>query len=259
MNMKLKIICICSVLSFSACAQGDYKLVWQDEFDYAGKPDSTKWVYELFPPYTVNAELQQYTDDLRNVEVKDGLLYITARKDEDKITSGRILTRGKAAWLYGKIEARIKLPKGRGMWPAFWMMPEKRHYGKWPKCGEIDIMEFVGYMPDTVHATVHTGKYNHVIHTQKGEKTFCEGASDDYHVYACAWTPDKIEMSVDGRVYFEFKNDGSEDFETWPFNNPFHLILNVAVGGSWGGVKGVDESVFPQQMLVDYVRVYQEN
>lgn len=257
--MKILIICICSLFASLSVAQTDYRLVWQDEFDYAGKADTSKWVYELFPPGRVNNELQRYTDDLRNVEVKDGVLYITALKENDEITSGRIKTKGKASWLYGKMEARIRLPKGRGVWPAFWMMPDRSGYGGWPKSGEIDIMEFVGFQPDTVHATVHTGKYNHTINTQKGKNIACLGVSDDFRVYTCKWTPEKIEMSVDEKVYFEFDNDGKGDPGSWPFDRPFFIILNLAVGGMWGGINGVDDSIFPQRMEVDYVRVYQKN
>ncbi|MCD7973675.1 MAG: glycoside hydrolase family 16 protein [Candidatus Azobacteroides sp.] len=255
---RIRLLLFLFSLVASSYAENEYKLVWSDEFDYNGKVDPEKWSYEKFPPGTVNNELQEYTDDLRNVEVRNGLLYITALKDGEKITSGRIVTKDKASWLYGKIEARILLPKGRGIWPAFWMMPQESRYGGWPKSGEIDILEFVGYQPDTVHATVHTKKYNHMINTQKGTCTASPGVSDDFHVYTCEWTPDKIEMYVDDNKYFSFENDHANDSGSWPFNAPFYVIFNVAVGGMWGGVMGVDENSFPQQMVVDYVRVYQK-
>lgn len=256
-NIGLTIILFFSFIHLQAENEG-YKLVWAEEFEYTGKLDSSKWSYEYFPPGKVNDELQRYTDCLENVEVKDGSLYIRALKDKEEITSGRIMTKGKATWLYGKIEARIKLPEGRGIWPAFWMMPQESRYGKWPKSGEIDILEFVGFQPDTVHATVHTESYNHVINTQRGTCTNQPGVSDEFHIYTCEWTPERIDVYVNDKRYFTFENDHTGNSATWPFNTPFFVILNVAVGGMWGGAQGVDETIFPQQMIVDYVRVYQK-
>ena len=137
------------------------------------------------------------------------------------------------------------------------MMPENSTYGGWPNSGEIDILEFVGYMPGVVHGTVHTGKYNHMIGTQKGTKTDLASCSDEFHTYSLEWTPERIDIAVDGNVYFSFENDGAGDTGTWPFNHSFYIIMNVAFGGGWGGAEGVDYSVLPCTMEVDWVRVYQ--
>lgn len=245
--------------TLAACAPADgYKLVWADEFDVDGAPNPQNWSYELMHKGQVNNEEQEYVNSLENAWVEDGLLHVKAIKEGERITSARMITRGKQHWLYGRVEASIKLPKGKGVWPAFWMMPEESAYGGWPNSGEIDIMEFVGYMPDVVHGTVHTGKYNHMIGTQRGTNTPLLTCSDDFHTYSLEWTPERIDIAVDGNVYFSFENDGTGDTGTWPFNRPFYIILNVAFGGGWGGAEGVDYSVLPCDMQVDWVRVYQK-
>ncbi len=169
-------------------------------------------------------------------------------------TSGRLNTRGKASWTYGKVEARAKLPQGRGVWPAFWMLGMD---GRWPACGEIDIMEYVGFAADTIHANVHMAKYNHVKGNGKGAKIRSEKPYDDFHIYAIEWTEEKIDFFFDGKKYFTFENEHSGT-DAWPFDQPEFIILNLAIGGDWGGQKGVDDAIFPQKYLVDYVRVYQK-
>jgi beta-glucanase (GH16 family) len=141
------------------------------------------------------------------------------------------------------------------MWPAVWMMPTDSKAG-WPACGEIDIMEYVGHEPDTIHGTVHTADYNHVKKTQKGSRTRLEKPYEGFHVYAMEWDAESIRFYVDETLYFTFKNEGKGS-STWPFDKPFYLKLNSAVGGGWGGQKGIDESIFPQKYSIDYVRVYQ--
>lgn len=240
-----------------------WKLVWSDEFTQAGAPDPEKWRYEV--GMVRNGEAQLYTDNRReNVRVEDGVLLIEARKETMEIpgkagktakyTSGSIDTRGKADWLYGRIEVRAKVPKGRGIWPAIWMMPPDSKAG-WPACGEIDIMEYVGYDPDTIHGTVHTASYNHVKKTQKGGQIKIEKPWEEFRIYAIEWDKESIRFYVDEKLYFTFKNEGTGD-AVWPFNKPFYLKLNSAVGGGWGGQKGIDDSIFPQTFYVDYVRVY---
>ncbi len=241
-----------------AAAPEGYELVWADEFDVDGAPSDANWSYQLMRKGQVNNEEQEYVNSLDNAWVEDGILHVKAIKEGDRITSARLITRGKQEWLYGRVEARIKLPKGKGVWPAFWMMPAQSSYGGWPKSGEIDILEFVGYMPGVVHATVHTGDYNHVINTQKGTKTELASCSDEFHVYSLEWTAERIDIAVDDNVYFSFENDGAGNTGTWPFNHPFYIILNVAFGGGWGGAEGVDYSVLPCDMQVDWVRVYQK-
>lgn len=240
-----------------------YQLVWADEFDYSGLPDSTKWSFDTRGNATGwgNDEDQFYTSKrLANAEVKDGKLFINALNDDfegHKYTSARLMTRGKGDWLYGKFEISAKLPQGRGLWPAIWMLPTDWEYGGWPASGEIDIMENVGYMPDTILATAHTQTYNHKIGTQRSDTICVPTCYNKFHVYILEWEPDQYKVFVDSVHYFTFKNEGT-GFNEWPFDKRFHLLLNVAVGGSWGGKMGIDDSIFPQSMVVDYVRVYQK-
>lgn len=239
-----------------------YDLVWSDEFDYEGFPDESKWGYDVGGSGWGNNELQYYTKG-ENVAVKDGYLTIEARKEEYEgmnYTSSRLITKGKGDWLYGKVEVKAKLPSGLGTWPAIWMLPTDWEYGGWPASGEIDIMEHVGYDQDVVHATVHTQSYYHGIGTQKGASKRVEGVSDDFHVYSIEWLPDKIMGYVDGELYYTFDPNqykSTPTFKEWPFDKRFHLLLNIAFGGNWGGAQGIDENIFPTQMVVDYVRVYQ--
>ncbi|MFT3682827.1 MAG: glycoside hydrolase family 16 protein [Ferruginibacter sp.] len=248
-------------LSKAALSQnaGDYKLVWSDEFNYPGLPDSSKWGYDVGGDGWGNNELEYYTAGRKeNARVEDGKLIIEARKENlagKQYTSARLLTSKKAAWQYGKIEVKAKLPKGRGTWPAIWMLAEG--IKAWPDDGELDIMEHVGYNQGVVHGTIHCKKYNHVINTQKGDTIRVNDCSDAFHVYATEWDQDSIRISVDDKVYFRFANEHS-GYGAWPFDNKLFLILNIAVGGNWGGSKGVDETIFPVRMEVDYVRVYQK-
>lgn len=239
-----------------------YDLVWSDEFDYEGLPDESKWSYDIGGSGWGNRELQYYTEG-DNVQVSDGMLTITARKEDyqaNEYTSTRLITKNKGDWLYGRIEVRAKLPSGTGTWPAIWMLPTKWVYGGWPRSGEIDIMEHVGYEEGKIHGTVHTSAYNHMEGTQIGKSVIREDATQVFYTYSIEWMPDKIKFYIDDKLYFIFKpgnlvNCPTED--QWPFDQEFHLLLNIAVGGSWGGAKGVDEEIFPQEMVIDYVRVYQ--
>jgi beta-glucanase (GH16 family) len=232
--------------------------VWQDEFNGNGRPDPTKWGYDLGGDGFGNQELEQYTDRLDNAAVGGGVLTITARKERlagHDYTSARLVSKGKGDFLYGRIEARAKLPTGRGTWPAIWMLPTDWAYGGWPHSGEIDIMEQVGFDPDVIHFSAHTGAYYHSIGTQKTATKTIEGATTAFHRYRVDWTPDMIRGYIDDAPVFAFANE-HKGSEVWPFDKRFHLILNVAVGGFWGGQKGIDDSIFPASMQVDYVRVY---
>ena len=236
------------------------KLIWADEFNYNGLPDSTKWGYDHGGSGWGNKELQFYTASrLENARVEKGHLIIEARKEDMqnmKYTSSRMVSKNKGDWKYGRIEVKAKLPKGKGVWPAIWMLPTKPVYGDWPKSGEIDIMEFVGYMPDSVFGSVHTGLYNHIIRTQKTKGVVLKDLATSFHTYAIEWTKEKISFLIDDKKYFEFVNERSGP-GAWPFDQHFHIILNIAVGGNWGGKYGVDDSIFPQMMEINYVRVYQ--
>jgi beta-glucanase (GH16 family) len=237
-----------------------WKLVWSDEFNYTGLPDSAKWTGETGGHGWGNNELQYYTAGRKeNARVEKGILTIEARKEtyqERKYTSARLITKGKGDWQYGKIEVRAKLPKGLGTWPAIWMLGSTTPL-KWPDDGEIDIMEHVGFNQGFIHASVHTKKYNHTIGTQKTDTTQIKDCSENFHVYTVEWDAESVNVSVDGNQYFRFGNEHS-GYAAWPFDNKMYLLLNIAVGGNWGGQKGVDESIWPQRMEVDYVRVYQQ-
>ena len=237
--------------------QVEWILVWEDNFNKAGLPDSKIWSYEV--GYIRNKEAQYYTEQRKeNARVEDGNLVIEARMDNwenHKITSASLHTYGKESMLFGRIEVRAKLPSGRGTWPAIWMLGENIKQIGWPACGEIDIMENVGYEPDVIHANIHTKAYNHVKGNGKGNKITIEKPFNDFHVYALEWFEDHMDFYVDENLYFTYKNEGTGN-DAWPFDKPQYLILNLAIGGAWGGQKGVDEAIFPQKYYIDYVRVY---
>jgi beta-glucanase (GH16 family)/glycerophosphoryl diester phosphodiesterase len=237
-----------------------WKLVWSDEFDYTGLPDNNKWSYDVGGHGWGNNEKQYYTkEDTSNALVKNGVLSIVAKKeikDNNEYTSARLLTKGKADWKYGRIEINAKLPAGRGLWPAGWMLNSNIDKTSWPEGGEIDIMEHIGSNKDSVYGTVHTGAYNHVKGTQKGTEAFIKNPYTQFHTFAIEWSPEKIDFLLDGDKYYSFSNEHLSSQE-WPFDQPFFIILNLAIGGGFGGQKGIDDSVFPAVYQVDYVRVYQ--
>lgn len=234
---------------------------WQDEFEKDGLPDATKWDYDVGGNGWGNNELEYYTKAVaKNARVENGKLIIEAHKENlnnNKYTSARLVTKKKGDWLYGKFVIRAKIPQGVGTWPAIWMLPTDQTYGNayWPDNGEIDIMEHVGFDPNRIHGNVHTKAFNHSIGTNKGNNLLIPTAMSDFHEYIVEWTPVEIKILVDNNNYFTFQKEGNE-WQKWPFDKPFHLLLNIAIGGNWGGQKGVDDAIFPQQMEVDYVRVY---
>lgn len=249
-----------ALLSLSKLSAQEYKLVWSDEFNYTGLPDPTKWSYMIGGHGWGNNELQYYTEQkLKNSRVENGNLVIEAHKEKIEnmdYSSVRLVTKGKGDWKYGKAEIKAKLPKGLGSWPAIWMLGSKEPF-EWPDDGEIDIMEHVGYDPARVHASIHSKKYNHVIGTQKTDNVIIDDFAENFHTYQVEWNEEIVKVGVDGIWYFTFQNEHSS-YDAWPFDNPFHLILNIAVGGNWGGQKGIDNSIFPIKMEIDYVRVYQK-
>lgn len=234
---------------------------WADEFDYEGLPDESKWGYDVGSENNGwgNNELQYYTENRPdNVWVANGVLTITANKEGYEgfdYTSTRLVSRGKGDFLYGRFEVSAKIPSGRGTWPAVWMLPTDRAYGGWPASGEIDVLEHVGYDPDVVHISVHTHAYHHSIGTQKTAKRKVENSMTAFHRYRVDWTPDYIRGYVDDVQLFEFTNEGS-GYQTWPFDKRFHWLINLAVGGNWGGQQGIDDTAFPAHFEIDYVRVY---
>jgi beta-glucanase (GH16 family) len=260
---KLTLIIICAAaISFSfseTMAQAKRKLIWRDEFNYKGLPDSNKWSYDVGGHGWGNNELQYYTSkQLGNARVEKGMLIIEAKKEtieKNAYSSARLVTKGKGDWTYGRIDVKARIPKGRGTWPAIWMLGSTTQL-KWPDDGEIDIMEHVGYDQGVIHASTHTKKYFHSIGTQKTAVITVADCSEAFHVYSLDWDAEKVTILIDNKPYFSFKNEHTGN-DAWPFNKPFHLLLNIAIGGGWGGQKGVDETIFPKKMEIDYVRVYQ--
>jgi beta-glucanase (GH16 family) len=292
------ILMLAAAFGGSAAAQqpaGDgWRLAWSDEFDGAAI-DRGKWDFDVDCWGGGNNERQCYTDKRSNAAVADGKLVITARKesmtgpafplsqrsDPEKakaqatkgFTSARLVTRGKAAWTYGKIEVRAKLPQGQGTWPAIWMLPETSHYGTWAASGEIDILEAVnlgvrcdtcaGGIENRILGTLHFGG-QWPDNKHKGDETALPAPLDGFHIFGIAWEKGKIVWTVDGKPYAtrvasEWSSSGSSDAAA-PFDRPFHLILNLAVGGGLAedrGLKGVDESGYPKKMEIDWVRVWQ--
>jgi beta-glucanase (GH16 family) len=242
----------------------EWKLVWSDEFNYKGLPDPLKWTYDVGGHGWGNHELEYYTSKrLENARVEDSVLVIEARKenmDTNKFTSARLISKSTGDWTYGRFEVKAILPFGIGTWPAIWMLPDVWNYGNggWPENGEIDIMEHVGYDHGWIHGSIHCKAYNWRNNNQKTAKIKFMDCSAYYHVYAVEWDSVKIDFYVDSTKYLTFYNEKT-GYAAWPFDKAFHFILNIAVGGDWGGAQGVDYNIFPQKMIIDYVRMYKRN
>lgn len=240
------------------------KLVWSDEFDGNGLPDTSKWTYDIGDWGWGNNELQYYTENrLENARQEDGHLIIEARKGDlgNKWTSARLTTRGKTSFVYGRIEFRAKVPPNKGNWAAGWTLgDEYRDEKSWPYCGEIDIMESVGYEMDNntgdgkAHASVHCGAYYFKLGNQPTSTLDVKKMEKEFRIYAIDWTPESIKAYVDDQLYFTYEDNSTA--LTWPFSKAQNLILNLAMGGGWGGAQGMDETVTSQQLIIDYVRVY---
>ncbi|MCC5834018.1 MAG: glycoside hydrolase family 16 protein [Opitutales bacterium] len=284
-----------TVTSFAA--GGNWTLVWADEFDVDGPPNPANWDYDLGGGGWGNSEIQTYTDSLDNARVEDGRLIIEVRQNRETArnayTSARLVTRGLHAWQYGRIEFRARLPKTTGTWSAVWMLSENAIFDGafWPDNGEIDLMEHVGYeedplfhavhgsVPNNIHGTLHTKMRNHLTSTGLGGSTLVENATEEFNTYAIVWLEDRIEFEVNGVVYntihkaqqIPVRNPPDDISPYWPFDQPFHLIVNVAVGGDWGGhfnsgfypddspygPLGIDhDGEWPQRMEIEYIRVY---
>ena len=250
-------------------------LTWHDEFYGEGLPDETQWSYEV--GFVRNSEEQYYTKGrLENIFQKDGFLTIRTLKEEYDLTgkpnakgrakaeytSAAIETLGKASWQYGRVEVRAKLPKGKGIWPAIWMKGANNNQVGWPRCGEIDIMEYVGHKPRTTHGTIHMQRKDATrgkVVSRTGMIKFEDGPEkpeESFHVYALEWTKDYLKIFVDDQLELDFQRAEEEPkAESWPFDQPCFMILNTAIGGSWGGSIGADTC--PAEFVIDYVRVYQ--
>ncbi len=247
-------------------ASKSYQLVWSDEFNGTdgSAPDASKWAIQTGGNGWGNNELEYYTARPQNVQVSGGNLVITAIKEDytgtdgvtQHYTSARMQTKGLFSQTYGRFEARIKIPKGQGMWPAFWMLGSDIDTNPWPACGEIDIMENIGKEPAIVHGSIHGPGY--APGNVTASYTIPTGAlSDDYHLYAVEWEAQQIRFYIDSTLYATFAPSNLPSGSPWEFNKPFFVLLNLAVGGDWPGNPDATTQ-FPQQMLVDYVRVYQK-
>ena len=244
----------------------DWKLVWSDEFDYSGLPDEKHWSFvqgDGCPELCGwgNNESQFYTlNKLRNARVENDMLTIEAHQENigsREFSSAKLVTKGKHNMLNGRLEVRAKNPKGVGTWPAIWMMPVNNIYGKWPKSGEIDIMEHVGYAKDSIYGTIHCEAYNHMIGTQKVGNISVTDNESGFHNYILEWDQEALRWYVDTTLFHTFSNIDASSKE-WPFDQDFYLILNLAVGGNWGGSMGIDTLAFPAKFEIDYVRYFEK-
>jgi len=235
---------------------------WADEFE-GSRIDRTAWRFDTARNAQgwFNHELQYYADGRpENARIERGALVIEARRETlprqrdwggQAYSSAKLVSR--AAHGYGFYEVRARLPCARGTWPAIWLLPDK---GAWPDEGEIDLMEMVGWRPGVVHATLHSGAFNHRLGTQRGAEKQVATSCTEFHRYQLDWRPESITIGVDGRAYMQVRKDPAGGKPAWPFTRPYHLILNLAIGGDWGGAKGVDDNALPQRMTVDYVRYW---
>lgn len=241
------------ILMFSG-GQKAPELYWSEEFE-GTELNTDIWNYQLGDGCPVlcgwgNDEAQEYTK--KNHRLEDGKLIITARKEESGYTSTRITTSGKMEFKYGRLEARAKLPQGYGIWPAIWLLGSNIEEVGWPGCGEIDVLEYLGREPGHIFTSLHTSdSYGNTVNTQK---TKIEGIEDGFHLFAMDWDPDQIRFFVDGEMVYRF-NPEERTEAIWPFDQPFYLILNMAIGGNFGGPE-IDETIFPQEFIIDYIRIF---
>ncbi|MFH1000460.1 MAG: glycoside hydrolase family 16 protein [Bacteroidota bacterium] len=239
--------------------KANYELVWADEFD-GNSINLDNWTFEIWDAGRVNNEWQKYVENTDNYQVENGILSITAIKTgENKkggYTSTRLSSQKKKEFQYGRIEFRAKMPKGKGTWPALWMLGSNIKEVGWPRCGEIDVLEYVGYQPNIVHTNIHT-KNDYGV-TDNKVSINLKTTEEEFHIYGILWTAESISFYIDSP--HNIKNTYApleKNADNWAYSQPFYLIMNFAVGGDWGGVQGVDETIWPQTLEVDYVRVYQ--
>lgn len=237
----------------------ELSLIWSDEFNTDGTPSTTNWNYDIGNGDWGwgNNELEYYTNRSENVVQENGNLVITAIKEAYQgyeYTSARLKTQHKFSFTYGKVEVRAKLPSGTGVWSAIWLLGDNISSVGWPACGEIDIMEYVGYQPNVVHSAIHTTSSSG--NTVNNDSYNLATAEEEFHVYSIEWTTTEIKFYIDETLHYTYQPSAYND-QTWPFTKNQFLILNLAIGGNWGGAQGVDDTIFPQQLMIDYVRVYQ--
>jgi len=251
--------------------EAEWEIIWSDEFN-EDEIDSSKWNKLLWKSGHVNNEQQAYTDRDTNIFIRNGKLVIRGLIEPGyygvdylgnsytaDYTSGRVNTYNKANWTYGKFDIHAKLPKGNGSWPAIWMLGENISSVGWPNCGEIDIMEHVGFEDGKIHGSIHTSQYNHMLGTQLSGSKIISTATDTFHTYSLEWSPTYLRYLIDDEPFYFIYNMSDGDKSKWPFDDSQYLILNLAIGGDWGGIYGVDPSAFPMEMEVDYVHVLKRN
>jgi len=238
-----------------------WQLVWSDEFDYQGLPDPAKWDYE--EGFVRNGESQYYTRVRReNARVENGQLILECRHEHFtpaghapvEYTAASLITRNKFSWQYGRLEVRAKLPRGRGVWPAIWTLGTNIDQVGWPACGEVDVMEFVGKETNQIHGTVHFALAGR--HQSSGQGLETPPPDEAFHIYALEWTPERMDFFFDHQKYHSVRLDQAGAGADNPFRKPHYLLINFALGGSWGGP--IDDAVLPQEFVIDYVRVYQD-
>jgi beta-glucanase (GH16 family) len=253
-NKALTIIIVMLAISFSSNAQSKegYKLAWEDNFK-GRSLNISYWSHEVADPGWVNNELQRYTDG-NNVSVRNGKLIIISKRENNEYTSGRIITKSKKTFTYGLVEIKAKLPQGTGTWPALWMLGQNIDEAGWPACGELDIMEHVGKHPNFIHSSIHNSSgYGATPYTGIKE---INDPFNKFHIYGMEWTKDYINFMIDGNLVYHYQPE-TKNKDNWPFDKPFFLIFNIAIGGDWGGPE-VDDTLFPAVMTVDWVKVYQK-
>lgn len=237
-----------------------FKLVWKDEFHEEGKPSLEHWHLETGGHGFGNAEAQYYTDRLDNVYVKEGILHIVGKKEayeNCEYTSAKLTTKDKHLIMYGRIEVMAKIPRGLGTWPAIWLLGDNMQEVGWPTCGEIDLMEHVGHNEESIHFSLHALGHHHLIGNQPTCVRKIPGILDDFHEFALEWDPQGISFFLDGKHEVTFLRENYPEMSFWPFDQPFYLILNLALGGTWGGP--IDDTIFPVEFLIKYVKVYERS
>jgi len=236
---------------FSQSKKG-YSLVWEDNFN-GSSLDTTAWNQEVAKPGWVNNELQRYTKS-ENIELDKGKLIIIAKKENNEYTSGRVNTQGKRLFTYGLVEIKAKIPQGTGTWPALWMLGQNIDEVGWPACGELDIMEHVGKHPNFIHSSIHNNSgYGSTPYTGILQ---IKDPFSKFHIYGMEWTKDFIDFFIDSKLVYHYQPE-VKNMDNWPFDQPYFLIFNVAIGGTWGGPV-VDDKIFPTAMTIDWVKVYQK-
>ena len=247
-------------------------LIWNDEFNADGLPDSSKWHYEQ--GYVRNRETQRYEkENISNSRIENGYLiieshyqpakkpqsvwqYLFDEQPRDTYTSASLTTEHLPGFGNGRIEVRAKLPQGRGVWPAIWLLGSNIKEVGWPISGEIDIMEYVGFDPNKIHSAIHTGTRNHKKNNAANTSIKVYDLANEFHIYSVERTSERIDFYIDDLLHFSYQKEG-DSISSWPFEQRMYLIINLAIGGGWGGRKGIDNTIFPQQFLIDYVRVYE--